>query len=223
MGIARQMVRTKARTKVKKKPERYHHGDLQGALIAATDAILAETGMEGFTLREAARRAGVSPAAPAHHFGNATGLLTDVAIKGFEELTRRLRQARLEPVQDNAPRLHALGMAYVCFALDYPGRFHLMFANNRLKEKDERLARAALQAHDELRLAAKEYLAGRDYGDPTDTEIARTMSSAWSLAHGFAHLALAGKMIHMTGKKNVEQLVREELPAVLADLFPPRH
>src|SRR5260370_38273616 len=70
--------------------EGFHHGSLHEALVAAADAVLTERGVEGFTLREAARRAGVSPAAPAHHFGSATGLLTEVAIRGFEELGHRL-------------------------------------------------------------------------------------------------------------------------------------
>src|SRR5882757_7165417 len=70
--------------------ERYHHGDLKTALIRATDEILAEQGLEGFSLREAARRAGVSPAAPTHHFGGAAGLLSEVAALGFIELAKYL-------------------------------------------------------------------------------------------------------------------------------------
>lgn len=58
----------------------YHHGDLRAALIKAADAIIAEGGLEAFSLREAAQRAGVSPGAPAYHFGSAKGLLTEVAI-----------------------------------------------------------------------------------------------------------------------------------------------
>src|SRR5687768_5541186 len=71
----------------------YHHGDLQAALIAAAEDVLAEKGVSGFSLREAARRAGVSPAAPAHHFKDARGLLTAVAARGFQRLTETLIQA----------------------------------------------------------------------------------------------------------------------------------
>src|SRR5215475_1526755 len=102
--------------------EAYHHGDLREALIKATDAILAERGLEGFTLREAARRAGVSPAAPAHHFGSAAGLLTEVAISGFQELTRFLRTGASK-ASDPEARLRHQGVSYVRFALTYPGRF----------------------------------------------------------------------------------------------------
>jgi AcrR family transcriptional regulator len=74
-------------------PKPYHHGDLRQALIDATEQILTERGMEGFSMREAARRAGVSPAAPAHHFGDARGLLTAVAIGAFLDLQHALRAA----------------------------------------------------------------------------------------------------------------------------------
>src|SRR5271165_4982256 len=91
---------------------RYHHGALQDALIAATEAILAERGVEGFTLREAARRAGVSPAAPAHHFGDAKGLLSEVALLGFKEFGDALRRADEGAGSDPDRRLYAQGLAY---------------------------------------------------------------------------------------------------------------
>src|SRR5215467_13991994 len=78
----------------KARPARsYHHGNLHGQLVTAAEQILSEKGVEGFTLREAARRAGVSPAAPAHHFKDATGLLTGVATLGFAELAQMLGDA----------------------------------------------------------------------------------------------------------------------------------
>ena len=75
----------------------YHHGHLRDALIRAADELLAERGLEGFTLRETARRAGVSPAAPSHHFGGTAGLLTEVAALGYQELARRLMIAGVPP------------------------------------------------------------------------------------------------------------------------------
>lgn len=167
----------------------YHHGDLQEALIAATESILAEVGAEGFTLREAARRAGVSPAAPSHHFGNAPGLLTEVAIRGYDELTRALQAAAAgdgTPVQ----RLHAQGVAYVRFALTYPGRFQIMFSNTRLLSHDDRLHAAAKAAYLPLEavmmeMARSEPAAIRDPGTAA--------TAVWSAVHGFAKLALEGK------------------------------
>src|SRR3546814_8767721 len=104
----------------KKKPAAahgaYHHGALRAALIEATEAILAERGLEGFTLREAARRVDVSPAAPLHHFGSAAGLLTEVAILGFEALTQYLRTGAQAGGSNAGARLRSQGMGYVRFA-----------------------------------------------------------------------------------------------------------
>src|SRR5215469_15447815 len=110
----------------------YHHGNLHAQLVAAAEQILGEKGVEGFTLREAARRAGVSPAAPAHHFKDATGLLTEVATLGFAELAQMLGNADEKAGPDARSRLSAQGRAYVEFALKYPARFQLMFRGARL-------------------------------------------------------------------------------------------
>ena len=165
----------------------YHHGDLQEALITAAEAILAEDGAEGFTLREAARRAGVSPAAPSHHFGNAPGLLTEVAIRGYDALTRALAEAAAidAPVRE---RLRAQGEAYVCFALDHPGLFQMMFSNRRLLADEPRLHAAAKAAYMQLK-AVMEQLPGS--GPAAQVDIAAR--AAWSVVHGFAKLALEGK------------------------------
>ena len=168
----------------------YHHGDLQEALIAATEAILADQGAEGFTLREAARRAGVSPAAPSHHFGNAPGLLTEVAIRGYNELGAALHHAASGKGTVRG-RLHAQGLAYVEFALKYPGRFQMMFSNKRLNSNDERLGKAVKSAHREFEILVDELLGGEGVTDPRQAKTVATL--AWSTVHGFAKLALEGK------------------------------
>lgn len=168
----------------------YHHGDLQEALIAATEAILTDEGAEGFTLREAARRAGVSPAAPSHHFGNAPGLLTEVAIRGYDELGAALKQAAARKGSARQ-RLQAQGLAYVAFALRYPGRFNMMFSNKRLNAEDERLRKAVKAAHRELEVMVEDMLGERGEADPRRARIVATL--AWSTVHGYAKLALEGK------------------------------
>ena len=179
------------RTRKPAEPESgYHHGDLQEALIAATEAILAEDGAEGFTLREAARRAGVSPAAPSHHFGNAPGLLTEVAIRGYDELGAALRQAAAKEGSERQ-RLRAQGLAYVAFALKYPGRFNMMFSNKRLNAYDERLRKAVKAAHREFELMVGQLIAHDADASPKRARIVATV--AWSTVHGYAKLALEGK------------------------------
>jgi AcrR family transcriptional regulator len=183
-----------AREKRNRKPAEpesgYHHGDLQEALIAATEAILADEGAEGFTLREAARRAGVSPAAPSHHFGNAPGLLTEVAIRGYHELGTALRQAAAKKGEARQ-RLQAQGLAYVAFALKYPGRFNMMFSNRRLKADDERLRKAVKAAHREFEILVEELIAHDTDASSRRAKIVATV--AWSVVHGYAKLALEGK------------------------------
>ncbi|HWZ40146.1 MAG TPA: TetR/AcrR family transcriptional regulator [Bradyrhizobium sp.] len=181
----------KKRNRAPAEPEGgYHHGDLQEALIAASEEILADQGAEGFTLREAARRAGVSPAAPAHHFGNAPGLLTEVAIRGYDALGAALKQAAAKKGTDHQ-KLHAQGLAYVDFALTYPGRFQMMFSNKRLVADDERLRKAIKAAYLEFEIVIDELAMHTPGMTPKQAKIAATV--AWSTVHGFAKLALEGK------------------------------
>jgi len=201
-----------------KQPKPYHHGTLREALIAATDAILDERGIEGFTLREAARRVGVSPAAPVHHFGSAAGLLTEVAIRAYSELTRYLCDARSGEDSDPARRLHAQGLGYVRFALRYPGRFKLMFRRDLLLD-DARLHEAATAAYGELESSVRAYV-GTKAKLPVDAIGQATLLGAWSTVHGFAHLALEGRLDRVSG--GLTAAVEQVLPVILAELLPAR-
>jgi AcrR family transcriptional regulator len=145
-------------------------------------------GVEGFSLRVAARRADVSPAAPAHHFGDARGLLTEVAARGFDALRLALRSGAAAPGGDATDRLYAQAHAYLRFALAQPGQFQLMFRRDMLKSADPRLRTASKQAHGELVDAVRAHL-GR--GPERTGRAAAT--GAWSLVHGFAQLVLDGK------------------------------
>ncbi|MCD0505366.1 TetR/AcrR family transcriptional regulator [Bordetella petrii] len=169
----------------------YHHGALRDALVEATETLLAERGLEGYTLREAARRVGVSPAAPLHHFGSAAGLLTEVAILGFEALTRYLREGAQSGGNDPGARLRAQGLGYLRFALAYPARFQLMFRKDRLAD-DARLQAAGQAAFAELEKAIRDYTQA-PAGQPLDASRHARLLAAWSTVHGFAHLALDGK------------------------------
>ncbi|HOT83202.1 MAG TPA: helix-turn-helix domain-containing protein, partial [Candidatus Defluviicoccus seviourii] len=106
---------------------RYHHGDLRTALIQAAENLLAERGLEHFSLREVARRAGVSPAAPKHHFRDTRALLTAIAVRAFDDLATRLEASAQGCPGDRVLRIRAQGSAYVRFALDERARFDLMW------------------------------------------------------------------------------------------------
>ena len=171
----------------------YHHGALRDGLVSASEAIILERGVEGFTLREAARRAGVSPAAPAHHFGDATGLLTEVARLGFVEFAAALRAADARGGEDPAQRLFEQGLAYVAFALRQPARFQLMFQAGKCDFTNLDLRRDARDAFAVLEDAIRA-LCGLEPGAPLTRDAHGALMAAWSLVHGFAHLALAGEI-----------------------------
>jgi len=167
---------------------RYHHGDLRSALIEAGERLLAERGVDGFSLREVARRAGVSPGAPAHHFGDARGLLTAIATRAFEALAARLADASRAAAPDRLEQVRAQGEAYVGFALHHPAGFDLMWRRALLDPADPALCAASRSAFEVLRCAVDGQADGGCERQPPSPAV----YAAWSMVHGFARLALDG-------------------------------
>jgi AcrR family transcriptional regulator len=181
--------------------DRYHHGDLHAALIAATEEIIAERGVEGFSLREAARRAGVSAAAPAHHFGDARGLLTAVAVQAFHELADVTQAAVAEVGDDPEDKRLAIGQAYIDYALRQRARFDLMFRKNLLNKEDP----ALIEAGERCFGVVVETIGGDPVDDPK-TE-ARVIA-CWALVHGLARLKLDGALIEQGDPEFVPMVLR---------------
>ncbi|MCT7667544.1 TetR/AcrR family transcriptional regulator [Shinella kummerowiae] len=194
----------------------YHHGDLRDTLIKAADALLAERGLEGFTLRETARRAGVSPAAPSHHFGGTAGLLTEIAALGYQELADRLTLAG--ETGTAADRLKAQGVAYVRFAVDFPGRFHLMFRHDLLLRDQPSLEQATGRAWDALE---KTVLAIRGQSEDAelDAEGEAMLIGIWSTAHGFAHLTLDKKLARIADCGSDDEMLDNLFPTIIDTLW----
>ncbi len=187
------MPRPKTSAKKISAPKRgYHHGDLKDQLVAAAEAIILERGIDGFTLREAARRAGVSPAAPAHHFKDARGLLSEVALRGYREFGDALAAADARGKGDPAARLREQGDAYVKFALRQPARFLLMFAHGTCDKDYPGLGAAGQRAFGVLEGAVRD-AAGLKPGAAMTPDALGLLLSRWSVVHGFAHLALGGE------------------------------
>lgn len=192
--------------------ETYHHGDLRAALIDATEALLAERGIEGFSLREVARRSGVSPAAPAHHFGDAHGLLAEVARLAFEGLTVALEAGNARGGDDALARLREQGVGYVDFAMRHPGRFGLMFQGELRKETS--LLQAADGAFAVLERGVRDFY-GVPAADPLSAAQWQALLGVWSVVHGYAHLALAGRFDHFAAGGQRGQLLETVLPGLL--------
>jgi AcrR family transcriptional regulator len=174
----------------------YHHGTLRQALIDATESLLAERGLDGFSLREVARRSGVSPAAPSHHFGDAQGLLTAVATLAFDGLTEALQAGNARGGGDAVARLREQGVGYVGFALRYPGRFRLMFGP--CNQEDEGLSLSARAAFEVLENGVRD-LFGVAHGQPLAPPQTAALLSIWSAVHGFAHLLIGGQLDQPAG------------------------
>ena len=117
----------------------YHHGDLRAALLVAARSIVAEQGAEAFTLREAARRAGVSHGAPAHHFGDKTGLLTALAAQVVLERVEQVEAAKLAAGSNPRDQLKACGMAHIDFLISHPHLEGLCRRDNLVNRSDPAL------------------------------------------------------------------------------------
>ena len=195
----------------------YHHGDLRTALIKAADAIIAKGGIEAFSLRAAALHAGVSPAAPAHHFGSAKGLLTEVAFLAFNRVDRYIEEAGHS--NDVVADVRSVSLAFLTFVLDHPGHFRLMFRNDLVNREDPRFAAVSKKPGVRLSRAVLAYH-GRSEVDPNSFEDAADMLCGLSTLHGLAHLVLEDKAAHFFGKANSRTFVKEHLPRVIERLYP---
>ncbi|MFW3460100.1 TetR/AcrR family transcriptional regulator [Streptomyces microflavus] len=172
----------------------YHHGDLRRAILsAALDAIAAE-GPAALSLRDLARRAGVSHAAPAHHFKDRAGLLTAVATEGYALFADALA---------GAPDLRERGVAYVRFAATHPAHFQVMFQPDLYRADDPDLLSAQARATDALRAGVADLPPG---GRGEDDRLAGV--AAWSLAHGFATLLLSGNLSDALEGRDPEAVFR---------------
>ena len=175
----------------------YHHGDLPRVLLdAATQAIL-EVGPAAVSLRDLARRAGVSHAAPTYHFGDKAGLLTAVAVDGFQRLAATLREA----YQTTGSFLE-VGVAYVRFAVTHRAHFEVMFRPELYRTDDPDLVRARDAARSLL------YPPAAAVADSPDGDAVRAAVAAWSLVHGLATLWLDQNLPPQLGD-DPEQITRE--------------
>jgi AcrR family transcriptional regulator len=162
----------------------YHHGDLRQAVLQEAGELIEKEGVDALSLREVARRAGVSHNAPYRHFPDRDSLLAALVEEGFRMLGEALEQR---------PR-REMGEAYVEFALAHPARFRLMFGGRvKLERRDRRAYEALVKSF-------------ADLGE--DAQYAA--AAAWSLVHGLSHLILDG---HFEGRER-KKFVRDVLASV---------
>ncbi|ALR10451.1 TetR family transcriptional regulator [Mycobacteroides saopaulense] len=182
----------------------YHHGDLRAAILASAADMVTRRGAAELSLRELAREAGVSHAAPAHHFGDRRGLFTALAADGFTRLAEALDGAH--------PDFHASALAYVEFALANPGHYSVMFEPALLDSADARLTEARDRA-------AAALDAGIATLTPEQTSADKTTAAraAWSLVHGFVSLWSTGVLRDCRDDADPKQVASK----IAYALFPP--
>ena len=194
----------------KTRPRPYHHGDLRAALLAGALDLIGERGARGFSLSQAARRAGVSPAAPYRHFDDKEALLAALIVEGNELLAGEMR-ARLVGRAVDRSCLPELAAAYVSFALRHRAHFQVMFSAGIDKA---RFPEVAFSARAALRVAADAAA-----GDPTPSDEAfgpADMALAcWTIAHGVAALAVDGALAVASGEDSPESLARRLVAALV--------
>ena len=169
---------------IQKKP--HHHGDLRNALIRAGIDILEENGIDALTLRQCAARAGVSHAAPAHHFDGLAGLRAAIAEEGYRLFKNYMLDARVLGEQTPRARLQSICRGYINFAVDNPALFTLIFSFDALHSMQHGLEKDEYAAYQVLRETCAPFVI--DGEDPVEIE-----TQVWSLIHGYTVLYLSGR------------------------------
>jgi AcrR family transcriptional regulator len=174
-------------------PARYHHGALRDALLEAAERVLERDGLAGLTLRAVAREAGVSHAAPTHHFGDLIGLVSELAAIGFRQFNLAMVQAGASAALP-AEKALARAKAYVGYAQAHPGMYGLMFRTERLDMKRPSLHKAANAAFAGLAGAVGASRHEQISEQALSLDQAAAIVRAWSLLHGFTMLLLDDRL-----------------------------
>lgn len=186
--------------------EKYHHGNLPDVLIKEGTKLLAEKGVQGFSMREVARRAGVAVAAPSHHFGSAKGLLTAIATEGFGKLAIQMESAAAI-IRDPENKVIAMCQTYLAMGLNDPGHAAIMFRLDKLDESNPRFRERSFHAFDLFADALK----GAASQKTDTTQISYAAKTLWATMHGLVAL-------EMIKGREAERIIRFSVRAVLAGI-----
>ena len=199
-------------------PRPYHHGDLRRALVDAARRLLEAEGPSALSLRAVAREAGVSPAAPYHHFKDKAELLDAVAQEGWEILGQQMAEAKTSTT--GMQQLTALGVAYVCFARENPALYRVMYDAASDKEA---LPTEVQENKDSAYCMVRDTMIEHGADPSNEIELELASAAAWCGAHGLAEMAGFKQFDHLKEELGGE---RQFLEAVLnhMGLFPnPQH
>ena len=174
-----------------RRPHSYHHGNLREVLLEAARKLIEQYGPAGFSLTEAARLAGVSPAAPYRHFRDREALLAEVARTGFERFAARLDMAWNNGIPTPLSAFEALGRAYLAFARDEPASYAVMFETGFAEAAREQIP-ASMRAFDVLQKAAAALCRQLPEGERPPVKLMTL--HIWAISHGIATLFAQGDL-----------------------------
>jgi AcrR family transcriptional regulator len=201
----------------------YHHGNLKEALLQAALNLIAQKGAAGFTFADAARMAGVSPAAPYRHFRDRDELLSSIAQRGFEQFEALLTQAWDDGRPDTPTAFQRVGKAYLAFARNEPSFYSAMFESGVPIDSSPALMAASERAFAIIRAAAERLAAMAPPGVPRPPALMMALH-IWSMSHGVASLFGRGDAARRKLPMSAEDLLEAEVLIYLRGLgFPTDH
>ena len=204
----------KRKTRTGARKAEYHHGDLKRALMKAASELLEEVGYEGFTLRKCATRAGVSPSAPAHHFKDSKGLLSNLAVEGFGSLSPVLRSAFQKSQKSGMSSCRAVATGYLRFATTNPALYKVMFAS-KLDADYPELKAASEACFEELQASVAKLFPKKS------EEEARAISlRMWASVHGLSMLLIENRLNFLLGESGFQDLPALESEWLAAQAVP---
>jgi AcrR family transcriptional regulator len=195
----------------------YHHGNLKEALLQAALDLITQKGPAGFTFADAARMAGVSPAAPYRHFRDRDELLSSIAQRGFEQFEALLTQAWDDGRPDTITAFERVGKAYLAFAREEPAFYSAMFESGVPVETTPALAAASERAFAVIRAAAERLAALAPPGVPRPPALMMALH-IWSMSHGVASLFGRGDAARRKLPMSAEDLLEAEVLIYLRGL-----
>ncbi len=185
--------RAESASKRTPKTDTYHHGNLRQALLLAARELACESGIDSLTLREVARRAGVSHAAPYNHFSDKAALTRAMAAEAFHDLANALRVAaatQRKPLK----ALEAVGKAYLRYAFEHPAEFRFIFRDDLRQDETDEVNKAGERAYGVLLETVRTC---HEAGLLSDQDPDLLALTAWSTTHGLATLLVSGPQQHL--------------------------